>query len=63
MITETEAELLISYLILIENDAFLCGEAAGTDQWLGRYHRLQSDQAIVVAFIKSLLPERPVQVD
>lgn len=54
MITEQEYRLLVSYLTLIENDAFICGEVAGTDAWLGAYQRLQSDQATIRAYIKSL---------
>jgi hypothetical protein len=61
VITDEQAQLLIAYLDLIENDAFLCGEAAGTDQWLGAFQRLQSDQATVVAYINSLT-ERNVQL-
>jgi hypothetical protein len=61
VITELEAKVLLASLTLLENDAFLCGETAGTDKWLAAFHRLRSDQAEVVAFINSLT-ERPVQV-
>jgi hypothetical protein len=61
VITPDEAKVLLASLTLIENDAFLCGEASGTDQWLGAFQRLRSDQAVVVAFINDLT-ERSVQV-
>lgn len=55
MISAQQAQLLVSYLTLLENDAFLCGEAAGTDKWEGAYLRLKSDQATVTSYIYSLV--------
>jgi hypothetical protein len=54
MITELQARTLEALITLVENDAFLCGEAAGTNGWMDRYHSLLADRAEATAFIKSL---------